>query len=208
MDDYIAIGDISDNSALSGYTINDLISFRQILNMTYPYKNDDEEDLEYTYGERGLLNVMRKEKGQYTYKNSKHRIFSPEHVGEYSSKIKSICNNIVSSYNKKSPSKSSFCEGIVLIYTYFIESGVIPMALALEELGFTRYKNENTSSKSLFSSASSVKSNGLKYALITGKQSISPNNDVEINALRSDKNFDGSKCKVVIISKSGSEELI
>jgi len=205
MEDYIAIGDISDNSALSGYTINDLISFRQILNMTYPYKNDDEEDLEYTYGERGLLNVMRKEKGQYAYKNSKHRIFSPEHVGEYSSKIKSICNNIVSSYNKKSPSKSSFCEGIVLIYTYFIESGVIPMALALEELGFTRYKNENTSSKSLFSSASSVKSNGLKYALITGKQSISPNNDVEINALRSDKNFDGSKCKVVIISKSGSE---
>jgi hypothetical protein len=204
MDDYIAIGDINDNSALSGYTINDLISFRQILNMTYPYKND-EEDLEYTYGERGLLNVMRKEKGQYAYKNPKIRIFSPEHVGEYSSKIKSICDNIVPSYNKKSPSKSSFCEGIVLIYTYFIESGVIPMALALEELGFTRYKNENTSSKSLFSSASSVKSNGLKYALITGKQSISPNNDVEINALRSDKNFDGSKCKVVIISKSGSE---
>ena len=173
--------------------------------MTYPYKNDDEEDLEYTFGERGLLNVMRKEKGQYAYKNPKIRIFSPEHVGEYSSKIKSICDNIVSSYNKKSPSKSSFCEGIVLIYTYFIESGVIPMALALEELGFTRYKNENTSSKSLFSSASSIKSNGLKYALITGKQSISPNNDVEINALRSDKNFDGSRCKVVIISKSGSE---
>jgi hypothetical protein len=81
MEDYIAIGDISDNSALSGYTINDLISFRQILNMTYPYKND-EEDLEYTYGERGLLNIMRKEKGQYAYKNPKIRIFSPEHVGE------------------------------------------------------------------------------------------------------------------------------
>jgi hypothetical protein len=204
-EDYIGIGDITDNSALSGYTINDLISFRQILNMTYPYKNDDEEDLEYTYGERGLLNVMRKEKGQYAYKNSKYRIFSPQLIGEYSSKIKSICNNIVLNYNNKSPNTSSFCEGIVLIYTYFIESGVIPMALALEELGFTRYKNENTSSKSLFSSSSSIKPNKLTYALITGNQSISPNNDIEINALRSDKNFDGSKCKVVIISKSGSE---
>jgi hypothetical protein len=173
--------------------------------MTYPYKNDDQEELEYAYGERGLLNVMKKEKGQYSYRNPKIRIFSPEYIGEYSSKIKSICDNIVSSYNKKSPSKSTFCEGIVLIYTYFIESGVIPMALALEELGFTRYKNENASSKSFFSSASSTKSNGLKYALITGNQSISPNNDVEINALRSDKNVDGSKCKVVIISKSGSE---
>ena len=196
--------DIGENSALSGYTINDLISFRQILNMTYPYKND-EEDLEYTYGERGLLNVMKKEKGQYAYKNTKTRIFSPEHVGEYSSKIKSICDGIVLNYNKKSPSKGSFCEGIVLIYTYFIESGVIPMALALEEMGFTRYKNENSTSKSLFSSGSSIKSNGLKYALITGNQSISPNNDIEINTLRSDKNIDGSKCKVVIISKSGSE---
>ena len=201
--------DIDENSALSGYTINDLISFRQILNMTYPYKNEEDEDLEYTYGERGLLNVMKKEKGQYAYKNTKTRIFSPEHIGEYSSKIKSICDSIVLNYNKKSPSKSSFCEGIVLIYTYFIESGVIPMALALEEMGFTRYKNknENSTSKSLFSSASasSIKSNGLKYALITGKQSISPNNDIEINALRSDKNMDGSRCKVVIISKSGSE---
>ena len=196
--------DIDENSALSGYTINDLISFRQILNMTYPFKNE-EEDLEYTYGERGLLNIMKKEKGQYTYKNTKTRIFSPEHVGEYSSKIKSICNSIVLNYNKKSPSKSSFCEGIILIYTYFIESGVIPMALALEEMGFTRYKNEKSTSKSLFSSASSIKSNGLKYALITGNQAISSNNDIEINALRSDKNMDGSRCKVVIISKSGSE---
>ena len=199
--------DIDENSALSGYTINDLISFRQILNMTYPYKNDAEENLEYTYGERGLLNVMDKQNGQYKYKNTKKRIFSPEYIGEYSSKIKSICDCIVLSYDKKNPSRSSFCEGIVLIYTYFIESGVIPMALALEEMGFTRYKNENSTSKSLFSSASSssIKSNKLKYALITGKQSISPNNDIEINALRSDKNFDGSRCKVVIISKSGSE---
>ena len=35
--------DIDENSALSGYTINDLISFRQILNMTYPYKNEEED---------------------------------------------------------------------------------------------------------------------------------------------------------------------
>jgi hypothetical protein len=205
MEDYADIGDIGDNSALSGYTINDLISFRQILNMTYPFKNDDEEELEYAYGEKGLLNVMKKEKGQYVYKNTKNRIFSPEQIGEYSSKIKSICDSIVSSYNKKTPSSSTFCEGIVLIYTYFIESGVIPMALALEELGFTRYKNEDASSKSFFSNSVSIKSNKLKYALITGNQYISPNNDAEINALRSDKNVDGSMCKVVIISKSGSE---
>lgn len=81
------------------------------------------------------------------------------------------------------------------------------MALALEELGFTRYKGASNSvnSKSLFSAGMVGKSNGLHYSLITGNQSISPNNDAEINALRSDNNRNGSVCKVVIISKSASE---
>jgi hypothetical protein len=199
--------DIDDNAALSAYSINDLIALRQILNMTYPYKNDFDEDLEYTYGEMGLITVMDKKKGQYKYKNPKERIFSIDRIGEYSSKIKSICDNIVLKHNKIKPSESTFCEGIVLIYTYFIESGAIPMALALEELGFTRYKGASNSvnSKSLFSVGTVSKSNGLHYSLITGNQSISPNNDAEINALRSDNNRNGSVCKVVIISKSASE---
>jgi hypothetical protein len=193
-----------DNTALSGYSINNLIALRQILNMTYPYKSDFEDDIEYAYGESGLATVMDKNKGQYKYKNPKERIFSPEKIGEYSSKIKSICDSIVLKYNKLKPSQSTFCEGIVLIYTYFIEGGAIPMVLALEEMGFTRYKSGGTS-KSLFVSGTVPKSNGLQYSLITGNQSISPNNDAEINALRSDKNVDGSVCKVVIISKSASE---
>jgi hypothetical protein len=194
----------NDNTALSGYSINNLISLRQILNMTYPYKSDFEDDIEYTYGESGLATVMDKNKGQYKYKNPKERIFSPEKIGEYSSKIKSICDSIVLKYNKAKPSESTFCDGIVLIYTYFIEGGAIPMVLALEEMGFARYKSGGTS-KSLFVSGTVQKSNGLHYSLITGNQSISPNNDAEINALRSDKNVDGSVCKVVIISKSASE---
>ena len=172
--------------------------------MTYPYKSDFEDDIEYAYGESGLATVMDKNKGQYKYKNPKERIFSPDKIGEYSSKIKSICDGIVLKYNKVKPSESTFCDGIVLIYTYFIEGGAIPMVLALEEMGFTRYKSGGTS-KSLFVSGTVQKSNGLHYSLITGNQSISPNNDAEINALRSDKNVDGSVCKVVIISKSASE---
>jgi hypothetical protein len=196
---------IDDNAALSGYSINELIALRQILNMTYPYKSDFEHDIEYTYGEAGLATAMDKNKGQYKYKNPKERIFLPDRIGEYSSKIKSVCDNIVLKYSKSKPSESTFCEGIVLIYTYFIEGGAIPMALALEELGFTRYKGVGGNSKSLFVSGTVAKSNGLHYSLITGNQSISPNNDAEINALRSDKNADGSVCKVVIISKSASE---
>ncbi|NBU82985.1 MAG: hypothetical protein EBS55_15205, partial [Flavobacteriaceae bacterium] len=172
--------------------------------MTYPYKSDFDESIEYTYGETGLSAVMEKVKGHYKYKNPKERIFSFDKIGDYSSKIKSICDCVVLKYNKVKPSDSTFCEGIVLIYTYFIEGGAIPMALALEEMGFTRYKTGGGVG-SLFVSGTVVKSNGLHYSLITGNQSISPNNDIEINALRSDKNVDGSICKVVIISKSASE---
>ena len=192
-----------DNAALSGYSINNLIALRQILNMTYPYKSDFEDEIEYTYGQAGLSSVMEKIKGQYKYKNAKERIFSPDRIGDYSSKIKSICDNIVLKYNKAKPADSAFCEGIVLIYTYFIEGGAGPMALALEELGFTRCKTGSSSKSLLIGGAKS--NNGLQYSLITGNQSISPNNDAEINALRSDKNVDGSVCKVVIISKSASE---
>ena len=47
------------------------------------------------------------------------RFSAPENIGKYSGKIKGIADNI---YNS---------DGIVLIYSQFIDGGVIPMALAL-----------------------------------------------------------------------------
>ena len=52
-------------------------------------------------------------------------------IKNYSSKIHSICENIDGS------------EGIVLIYSQYIDAGIIPMALALEEMGFERNGREN-----------------------------------------------------------------
>jgi hypothetical protein len=76
-------------------------------------------------------------KGEYEYKKSTldnyGKIFSQEKIGIYSSKIKSILNNI---YN---PENNRVSDGIILIYSQYIDSGLIPMALALEEMGFTRY---------------------------------------------------------------------
>ena len=54
-----------------------------------------------------------------------------------------VCKNIVNS------------EGVILVYSQYIEGGLIPMALALEELGFTRYGN----SKSLFKNNDIKKNN-------------------------------------------------
>ena len=153
-------------------------------------------------------------KGDFEYKKSTldhyGKIFSRENIGKYSSKIKSILDNIV---NEKTGKVS---EGVILIYSQYIDSGLIPMALALEEMGFTRY---GQGVKPLFKNKPSeiVDVNTMKapedkkkymparYAMITGETRLSPNNDFEVKGLTGEDNKDGNKVKVVLISKAGSE---
>jgi len=91
-------------------------------------------------------------KGDFEYKKSTldhyGKIFSRENIGKYSSKIKSILDNIVNEETGK------VSEGVILIYSQYIDSGLIPMALALEEMGFTRY---GQGVKPLFKNKPSVK---------------------------------------------------
>ena len=70
-------------------------------------------------------------KKKYTYIDGVDKVFKYENIGNYSSKIKSILDTIRNS------------EGIILIYSQYIYSGCIPMALALEEVGFETYSSEN-----------------------------------------------------------------
>jgi hypothetical protein len=70
------------------------------------------------------------------------------------------------------------------------------MALALEEMGFSRYNGNNLLKN---------KKNKFKYVLITGNNLYSPNNTNEIEAVSSNTNNYGDKIKVVIISRAGSE---
>ena len=94
---------------------------------------------------------------------------------------------------------------------------MIPLALALEEMGFSRYGD---GAKSLFKTPPTelVDSRTLKprknkkdnfmpakYIMITGDPRISPNNDYEIKAITNDDNKDGHKIKIVLISQAGSE---
>ena len=153
-------------------------------------------------------------KGDFEYKKSTldhyGKIFSREHIGKYSSKIKTILDNIVN------PENGNVSEGIILIYSQYIDSGLIPMALALEEMGFTRYGQDV---KPLFKNKPSEvvdvttmeppqdkkKFMPARYAMITGETRLSPNNDFEVKGLTGEDNKDGHKVKVVLISKAGSE---
>ena len=154
-------------------------------------------------------------KGEFEYKKSTldnyGKIFSHKIIGKYSSKIKSILDNIINTESNK------VSDGVILIYSQYLDSGLVPMALALEELGFTRYGQPGT--KSLFKNKPTEivdvrtmkppddkqKIMPARYAMITGETRLSPNNDYEVKGLTGEDNKDGHKVKVVLISKAGSE---
>lgn len=143
-----------------------------------------------------------------------YRIFAPNNIGMYSAKIKNICDKVVSS------------DGIILAYSQYIDGGVVPIALALEELGFTRY-SANSSKTTLFKTKPRPSIDAItflpqkqhmaqypdkpfhpaRYSVITGDPTISPDNLFELKALTDENNTNGEKVKVVIISVAGAEGL-
>lgn len=200
--------------------INILRSPVEALNISYPSDdfNPETENINYDirllvgkYGLKNIMNYSEDTKMGFEYKDDKPHIFSRDLIGNYSSKIKSICDNIYKS------------DGIILIYSFYIEGGVIPMALALESMGFTRY---GTKARSLFNNPpdgvraidgitsrqrSEMRANETffpaKYVIISGEASLSPDNIGDVKAASNEANFDGRFVKVIIISKSGTEGL-
>ena len=187
-----------------GYTL--LTNPLEALNIVYPFDNLNEKELSVSpdeiTGKTGLRRIMtfqeersgaHEERFNYDYKPeflSKYgRIFSENEIGKYSSKIKNIVNSVKTS------------NGIVLIYSQYLEGGLVPVALALEEIGFTKYGTKNNLLKQ------NPNTNTGSYIMITGDKAYSPDNIKDIKAITDDDNIRGEKIKVVLISKAGSEGL-
>ena len=138
------------------------------------------------------------------------RVFSPQHIAKYSRKIANLCDVIRRS------------TGIVIVYSQYIDGGIIPACLALEEMGFTR-GGSSTWTKPLFKTppTEAVDSRTMqhrsaytgdaftqaKYLIISGDKNYSPNNKADMKLVTAPENADGSQIKVVFISKAGSEGL-
>jgi hypothetical protein len=133
-------------------------------------------------------------------------IFKHELLGNYSGKIHKICSCIRES------------TGIVLVYSEYIDGGVVPLALALEEMGFSRY-GESQYTKSLFKTKPTEDINPLtmkpelnsnyvaRYVMITGQKQYSPNNTADLKLVTHNSNTNGEYIRVVLISEAGSEGL-
>ena len=199
-----------------GYTL--LMAPLEALIITYPNmvldkkkkeisEKDNKDMIKNMVGKGGLTNIVKyKEvKGpiprrfDYEYvpkmKSIYGEIFKPENIGKFSSKIDTICNLI----NK--PSK-----GVILIYSQFIDGGLVPMALALESIGFSRYASTPDHNHNLFKDKPQKKSDP-KYVMITGEKSLSQNNNEDLKYVTNKDNKDGSRVKVILISMAASEGL-
>jgi len=165
----------SDKKILSaGLNYDTLAKPIQALNMIYPGK--------ILVGSDGLNANMEYNNKIFSYSGSE-RFFMLKNIGKYSAKIEHIGEQVKES------------TGIVLIYSYYLDSGLIPVALMLEELGYKKYGSPLLKSK--------TKSIG-KYIIITSDTRYHSDRGV-IEKVKAADNLYGEKIKVVLISMAGSE---
>ena len=184
----------------------------EALNIVYPNARFDELaknadigaqfDVKELIGKHGLRNIMTytetPTKTNFEYKPETlamyGRIFAQDKIGKYSGKIAEICANIMGSV------------GVVLVYSQYLDGGLVPIALALEEMGLTRYGTTKSLFKTPPSSSSSSSMSG-RYVMITGDKMLSPDNVDDLRAATRPDNTNGNMVKVILISQAGSEGL-
>lgn len=190
----------------------------QVSNIVYPC----EEEGKVLYGNEGIKSIFNIDNGKsYKYKpgilNKYGNILDLDLLGNYSCKMKTIIEYINNS------------EGIVYIYSQFITSGILPLALALEQNGYKKYGSSNDqllnlpeySENKKYCKRKPISYQGLKrseyknkqdfmqasYILISGNQNISKNNDYEINRSTLKDNKEGKFIKVILGSPLAGEGL-
>lgn len=181
------------------------------LNIVFPietnYEDIEDENLKEFVGKEGLSKIVTNiDKFPYIYQDkyldtdNKKSIFSFDNIGNYSEKIRSIVESILEN------------DGITLVYSQYIYGGLLPLALALEEIGFKRFTKKSSLldpayiSKHRISPKKSITGKQLTYSMITGATTtISSQNSNEIKNAVNDENVNGDIIKVVLISRAGSE---
>jgi superfamily II DNA or RNA helicase len=97
-------------------------------------------------------------------------------------------------------------EGVVCVYSNFIRDGILPIALALEHLGYKRY-NEPNLLKGITSPTR--RTSGPSYCILCGDSMLSGNARIAkyMNVLKSKENAKGEQIKVILMSPIAGEGL-
>ena len=161
----------------------------QLSNIIYPNKNN-----EILYGQSGFtenfrINDTQKQLTLSYIDKDKKPFLAFENIQDYSSKMYSILKNIKSS------------TGLIIVYSRYLYSGIIPLGIALEHMGYSKYKSVNL----LSDKTKTQKQKDLNYIVLTGDEKFSANNEEELQVFNSDDNIRGSKIKVALINDIAAE---
>ena len=154
-------------------------------------------------GSKGFYNFFRKNNDNYSFKyntNFKNALMPDDkHLGLYSGKILNIINII-----KKTL-------GITIIYSKYLHSGLIPTAIALEHLGYSRYGTNNILEEQAIIQ-NPVKYKDVpnpRYCILTSDDDIMGGTTISklINVINNINNINGEQIKVILMSPVAGEGL-
>lgn len=165
----------------------------QISNVVFPGGADYKQ----CYGKRGVENCFDKiseSPFKLQYKSETIEFLSEQHINTYAPKLKRIVDYIKNA------------KGIVFVYSFFKEAGVLPLAMALEHAGFKKVNNNNIL-YNVKSKTNNFKINGKTpcYSILTQNRSLTPDFNGEIEQIRSDANKNGDVVKVILGTSVAAE---
>ncbi len=161
----------------------------QICNFIYQDLSQT-DNLQETYGEKGLNSVMTKlgNKVQYSFNNSDDALeYKGKALMKHSSKIYKIMENIEKA------------KGLVFVYTEYEVSGILPLIFALELAGYHKYKSSD--SPVLMSEHKDKKYKG-DYLVISGNVALSKHYE---SYLAKRHEMTAEPVKVILATRKASE---
>lgn len=170
---------------------NDVQNMLQLCNIVYPVAN-----VRRCFGKKGFDECFSKIKGargvRYEYR-TQAQFLDFKNVGQYAPKLKRIVDYV------------SKAEGIVFVYSQYYYSGIIPLALALEHVGFNKLGGNIGEKLDVTQKAKLINEKRPNYVILSRDSDLSPNNDKEVALAKSSENLEGEIIKVIIVSKIGTE---
>lgn len=190
--------DAEDDSA-DAKAIKSLSKPIQISNIVYPTikkgKSGKYENIpvNLAFGKKGFANCFDKLPGKMLkveYKAEVKKQFGeflkPDLIETYSAKLKNLIDYILNA------------EGIVFVYSYYLDGGILPLAIALEHAGFQKRGGQNILSNTKGIEPRYVGDKRATYSILTGDTAIVQDIAGEIEEIRAPKNKNGEFVKVVL----------
>lgn len=169
----------------------------QVSNIVFPSDNASST----YYGRKGFLKYFEMSANGKSFKIRKNmmdiygNILDEKILHRYSTKMAQLLEYIKNA------------RGIVYIYSDYIWSGVLPLALILEYNGYVKYgdtqllEGEKLPQRTIHKGSTSI----AKYILLSGNSQISPHNDNEIDICTRDNNREGETVKIILGSPLAGE---